>query len=90
MNLKALLDTRSARILLLGATCAVFALLATPAQAQITITGGNRSVTMSQDGNPTPFSLSLSATGAIFGSYNWRISQNPGQGTAGVDRKSVV
>lgn len=84
MNLKALLDTRSARILLLGATCAVFALLATPAQAQITITGGNRSVTMSQDGNPTPFSLSLSATGAIFGSYNWRISQNPGQGTAGV------
>ncbi len=60
-----------------------------PNSAPVITQGGSVSVTMSEDGTPTPFSLSLSATDADSDPLTWSISSVAQHGSASVSGGSV-
>lgn len=60
-----------------------------PNSAPVIAQGGSVSVTMSEDGTPTPFSLSLSATDADSDPLTWSVSSVAQHGSASVSGGSV-
>ena len=59
-----------------------FTALASANQAPVITEGATAAVTMSEDGSPTPFSLTLHATDADGDTITWSVSTNAAHGTA--------